>query len=48
MAFGLRLEGACEIVTHSVTNRKLGVTIDREFVQGRFVKGRFVKPGEAT
>ena len=42
------LEGACEIVTHSVTNRKLGVTIDREFVQGRFVKGRFVKPGEAT
>jgi len=32
------LDGECEIVTHSVTNRKLGVTIDREFVQGRFVK----------
>ena len=37
------LEGTCKLVTHSVTNRKLGVTIDREFVQGRFVK-----PVEAT
>jgi len=32
------LVGECEIVTHSITNRKLGVTMDRKFVQGRFVR----------
>ena len=32
------LVGACEIVSHTVTNRKLGVTMERRFVQGRFVK----------
>ena len=30
--------GRCERVTHSVTNRKLGITFERHFVQGRFVK----------
>ena len=32
------LIGECEIVTHTVTNRKLGVVLERKFVQGRFVK----------
>ena len=32
------LVGECEIITHSITNRKLGVTMDRKFVQGRFVR----------
>ena len=32
------LVGSCERVTHAVTNRKLGVTLTRHFVQGRFVK----------
>lgn len=31
------LEGTCDIVEHTVTNRKLGVTMTRRFVQGRFV-----------
>jgi len=30
--------GSCERVTHEVTNRKLGITFTRHFVQGRFVK----------
>ena len=33
------LLGTCEVVTHTVTNRKLGVTMERRFVQGRFVPG---------
>ena len=32
------LVGSCERVTHDVTNRKLGVTLTRHFVQGRFTK----------
>ena len=32
------LGGRCERVSHAVTNRKLGVTLTRHFVQGRFVK----------
>ena len=32
------LVGRCERVSHTVTNRKLGVTLTRHFVQGRFVK----------
>ena len=32
------LVGRCERVSHAVTNRKLGVTLTRHFVQGRFVK----------
>lgn len=32
------LVGTTEIVTHTVTNRKLNVSLDRYFVQGRFVK----------
>lgn len=31
------LVGTCEIVTHTVTNRKLGVAMERRFVRGRFV-----------
>lgn len=30
--------GKCRRVTHVVTNRKLGVSLERHFVQGRFVK----------
>jgi methyltransferase-like protein 6 len=34
--FGLK--GECEIVEHVITNRKLGISMTRKFVQGRFVK----------
>jgi hypothetical protein len=34
----IALVGTTEIVTHTVTNRKLNVSLDRYFVQGRFVK----------
>ena len=36
-AAGLR--GECRRVTHTVVNRKLGVRLERHFVQGRFEKG---------
>ena len=36
-AAGLR--GECRRVTHTVVNRKLGLRLERHFVQGRFEKG---------